>query len=258
VLSAKAQGGRLESADVAAHFEMEESTLVDIPAGQKEMAPEQWIVTDPAGSRWATIKVPDAAAYTMKGKFVGTLKAGAILNILRTTNSAAGEVAVVLPDIPMDEEEKEVLILVKEMNVHPGLLSKVDPRGRELYVREAELQAKLRAMWYELSGKSKTGNPFAAEYLAAKDVYDRYWAKVRDLQAKRDKGDGAARMKYADELRAMKGDDVRVGLAFEAARKKHESWQNPAGKIEITSPEMEAMKKELAGVRDQLRQMAQD
>ena len=254
ILNATARAGRVEPAEIVAHFITDKSTLGQPPAAKTDVPMEQW-GSDSGGKQWAVIKVPNASTYTLKGKFVGVLKAGTVLDVLKISASTAGEVAVCRPDLPVDEDEKDVVLLTRDLNVYPGLWSRVDEKRRALCVREGELLGKLKQAGLDLMGKGNTGNPYTMEYQAAKATYDQYWNRVRDLQGKRDRAGGSGRINYADELRAMKGEDVRVGVAFEAARKKYEAWQTRQGKPTLSSPEILAIEKELAGVREQLRQL---
>jgi hypothetical protein len=93
-------------------------------------------------------------------------------------------------------------------------------------------------------------NPFGEQYVSTKREYIQYWRTVKHLQDTRDNSGGAKRMEAADELRRLKGEDIRVGNAYQEARKKYAAW-NASHQDEIgpIRSEVDSLEAELALVR---------
>ena len=47
---------------------------------------------------------------------------------------------------------------------------------------------------------------------------------MKSLQAKRDAGQGADHVRYSDELRPMKGNDIILAQAATNAKKEYDAW----------------------------------
>ena len=108
-----------------------------------------------------------------------------------------------------------------------GALSGTETR-ESLLARRAEIMAQIETL-AQGGGPDRSGNPHADAYEQAKLAYDRYWKKANALQAKWESAEGGDRMRYFDELRSLKGEDIRVGKAYERAKANYEAWkrQNP-------------------------------
>lgn len=249
VLDSAMAAGRLQPARVIAHFVAEEAALAAPAAGEQA----RWGSANQVG-RWAVVKVPLAGSYDGTGKYQGTLQAGTCLSVLKTAASSAGEVAVCLLPADFAGARSELLVKTADLNIHPGVLEQVDEDRKMLLVREAELEAKLADATEEASDQAVAGNPYAAEYRRIKASYDAFWNRVKDLQKKRDSASSTDRMNYLDQLRGMKGEDVRLGVAYEAAKKKYDAWQRANVKKGVTSPAVRAAQEELAILREEIRQ----
>jgi hypothetical protein len=121
--------------------------------------------------------------------------------------------------------------------------------------------ARLRAMEERLAAEIDklkqsvvTRNPFGEAYVSTKREYVQYWQKVKRLQDARDNSGGAERMEAADELRALKGEDIRVGNAYHEAKKKYAAWNaSHAAEIGPIRSKVAALEAELALVRGSLK-----
>lgn len=120
-----------------------------------------------------------------------------------------------------------------------------------LLARQAELTAEIDRIKRKLSATPRAQNPYAQEYASAKAAHSRYWKKVRELQKKRDSAADADHVRYSDELRKMKGEDIRLGLALEAAKKQYVAWNADHTKIS-SNVELHALESELENIKRQL------
>lgn len=123
---------------------------------------------------------------------------------------------------------------------------------KRLRNREAELVAQLESAKRASASRPVPQNPHAQEYARARKAYDDFWKKAKDLEKKMNASTGAERIRYGDQLRLMKGEDIRIGQALQAAWKKLKDWQDKqtsnAGEEQIPS-----LDTELADVRNRLR-----
>ena len=101
-------------------------------------------------------------------------------------------------------------------------------------------------------------NPFKPAYDAAAASYNAYWAKVKQLQDKHRTATGEARVRLADDLKRMKGEDVRVGKALEDAKKKMTDWQDKNGAAPVTDPRIKSLQDQLAGLQVQIQSLDND
>jgi hypothetical protein len=202
------------------------------------------------GPRWAVVARDNARAYSKEGKFVGRLACGTILEVVADAHSDSESFAV-CGIAASANAPSEVVVRSAELDIIRGALADATERVRGLHVRRAILNAKLELA--ETTG-IRYDNPHALEYVRQRDTYREFWRKVEDLQKKRDAG-GAHHQEYADELRKMKGDDIRIGKAFEDIKHRYDAWneKNPQrGKsayVEAVEAEIAAIEHELSSTR---------
>jgi hypothetical protein len=107
--------------------------------------------------------------------------------------------------------------------------------------RQAELTRRIEGLRAALRA-APARNPHEREYQAAKKAHADYWRKVRAIQAAWESAEGAKRIELGDTLRGMKGEDIRLGQALEAARRKVAAWEQTHGTAQAraTLRELEA------------------
>jgi tetratricopeptide (TPR) repeat protein len=221
------------------------------PKDTRALSLKQSISSQRAGyTRWAVVKRPEIRAYDMKGMSVASFKSGSIVEISEIRKAADGELAVCrVVDPPF--ATSPVYMRVVDLNVVNGIYASVSEEEKTLRIRESTLMADIMRLTASLAESHDKDNPHAAEYQRARARYDAFWKKVNELSAKRDNSTGGERMRAIEELREMKGEDITVGKALEAAKKKCDEWtkSHPA---QETSPAIESIKADLANVRQQL------
>ncbi len=240
-------------ATIIAHFLADEATLASLSTDHDGRPREAGEYRAAVGAQWAVIKVPLAPSYDSTGTYQGTLKAGTCLAVRKVADSSAGEVAVCVLPSDYDGEARETVVRTTDVNLHPGALQDVDEHRKSLLIREAELLAKLTAAREAAAEEAVVGNPYAAEYRRIREAYERFWRQVNDLLQKRDTATGTARMHYLEKLRQLKGQDIQLGMAYEAIKKKYEAWQRAHAKPDLSSPAMRAAHEELEILREEIR-----
>lgn len=200
--------------------------------------------------KWAVVKRSETRAYDMKGAAAASVKAGTVIDVSEIKKAADGELAVCrIVEPPF--ATAPLYMRVVDLILIDGAYATVDPNEKALRIREATLTADITRLTASLTESHERGNPHLAEYERARTRYDNFWAKVKELSKKRDDSTGGERMRAIEQLRAMKGEDVVVAKALESVKKKYEEWFKAHPPPE-TSPAIEAIKSDLANVRQQI------
>jgi len=207
--------------------------------------------------QWGVIVVPHAGVYTKKGKVVGDMSAGDLIEVVDVVSTKAGDLAVSrIPDA--DGNVEELVVKLAHVHLRPGGLATAMPDEVDLRVERGKLLARMEARRREVHAKRKARNPHAAEYQKAKQAHKEFWKKVEDLKKRRDASEGADHVDLEFELSKMKGDDIRLAKSLEAARRKYKDWmkQNSGpGDDELTDSEMVKMMEELSDIELDLARM---
>lgn len=202
--------------------------------------------------KWGVVVAPDTGTYSLSGKYLGRLDPGTLVEITSIKETKAGQVAVCKAPSNGDARAQSVLIRTKNMDICDGALADADENEKRLRVREAQLVHLIATKRNEYVVNLDENNPYTAEYTTVKKEYLAFWRKVKDLTAKRDSATGDRHVYYSDQLRMMKGEDVRLGSAFESIKKKYEEWNITHAKIELIDNGSQELQAELANVQHQL------
>jgi len=210
-------------------------------------------VSDPApvvkragsAGQWAVVKCARVPVYSEAGKFLHRIDPGTLVDVSEIRQAKTGELAV----CRTVNQANRVLIFTRELDLQPGALQEAEREEVQLLVDRAKAAARIQTLREEASRGVRRDNPYAAQYETAQQRYQDFWNRARELQEGRDNSSGAARMKVIDELRRMKGEDVRVGKAYETAKRNYEEWnaQHPQSTPPST-PEIRALENRLAGL----------
>jgi len=202
---------------------------------------------------WGVVSREGAKAYTTNGKFLGKLQAGTILSILSVRKTKTGRVAVCTLQVSGDKDK--LLVRTSELEMRRGLLEKAGEKEKDLTIKAAKLQA---AIGRARSGPEETvaaNNPHAGAYAEVKKKHAAFWKKVSALEARHEAADGEERMRYFDELRRLKGEDIRIGTELESVKKKYDAWNRQHRPARVDTPEIRALESELQDVRYKLREI---
>lgn len=198
--------------------------------------------------QWGVITAAKAGVYTKKGKRIGDMQAGDIIEVIDVVSTKAGTLAV--SEIPDEHGNvQELVIKLSNLQLRPGGLATANPEEVDLRVARGKLLARMDTRRAEIHAARKSRNPHAPEYERQKKKYNDFWDRVKDLQARRDKATGASHVKYADELRQMKGQDVELANKYNAIKEKYKAWMDANkghGDDEITDRVLSGLMEELA------------
>jgi len=201
--------------------------------------------------RWGVLKVA-TKGYDDAGNFIRDLRSGTRVDVSEIQRSpTAGELAV-CKMTGDDGSVCEFLIPLKALDLRTGSQNSAKPEARALSAQRAKLLADLNQIKAEQAKSRMKDNPFKPEYDAAYTAYRAFWDKVKQLENQHKKATGEARVSIGDELRQMKGDDIRIGRAFEEAKKKMNEWQDKNGKPTETDPRIAALETQLADLQSKI------
>jgi len=201
--------------------------------------------------RWGVVFASTAKAYTTAGKFLFRPSPGTVVKVSDIRETRSGKLAACYP-LTGAHRDRAVLIPAADLNLQSVDLAEVPPAVRELRVREARILGKIDETRRNSGKKLREDTPHAAEYAAARSAYVEYWKKVKALQAERDSAEGSDHVRISDELRVMKGADIRLGQAYETAKRKYEDWNSSNPSVSNEESAMAALEDELSEVRARL------
>ena len=210
-------------------------------------------VIDP-NIQWGVITAPKASVYTKKGKHVGDMPAGSLIEVIDVVSTKAGDLAV--SKIP-DEKGNidELVIKLSNLQLRPGGLKTARTDEVDLRVKRAKLLAKMEIRKKEVYDERKSRNPHYLKYQKAKQAHRDFWEKVQKLQTQRDSATGAKHVEYSDKLRMMKGEDIRLAQKYEAAKRKYKDWMDKnkgSNGEELNDPGMINLMEQLADIEQDL------
>lgn len=203
-------------------------------------------------AKWAIVKVNEASVYNQAGKHLRKMTGGTFVEVNDLKKTRAGTLAV----CAVSRGGKKVsgfLMRVRDLHIRTGRLSDVSEDDKAAYVRETQLTVRIASLKARLLSAASKNNPFTRKYAATKSKYNKYWKKVEKLKQQRDSTTGDEHMKYADELRKMKGEDIVIGTEYENAKKKFADWNRKNSGAWADNPDLAALEDELDGVAGTLR-----
>ncbi|MDI6775170.1 MAG: hypothetical protein QME60_07235 [Verrucomicrobiota bacterium] len=214
-------------------------------------------IAKPQPGYWAVVRGADTPTYNRTGKFLRALSPGTPVDILDIQNTKAGQVAV-CKVLYTGIEVNDVVILAKDLDIRPGSLGSADPKEKNLRILYAQILGQIKEREAELAEGASQKNPHYAEYRRIQQEYLAFAHRAEELTRKRDEATGALKMEYVDQLRAMKGEDIRLGQAYKAAKQKRQEWnrQNAASASAGSSsgdPQISALRIKLSDIENELR-----
>lgn len=218
-------------------------------------------------AQWGVVMAAKAPAFGLNGAFRQHLPAGTIVDIAEVVESNEGQA---LRCRVADSTGPTIFVRARDVETVQGALASAGTQEKSLRKRRAELKCRIEALRNEppaatgaTAARGSSGNPHAREYEKARAAQDAFRKKANDLVARMEASTGAERMKYADELRLMKGEEGPVAQAFETAKQAFDKWEaeHPAAAAEAPATEAAAadgegaeLAAELAKIEEELRQ----
>jgi hypothetical protein len=198
--------------------------------------------------RWAVVRALEGHAYDVSGKFQHPLPTGSLLDVQEVRDTASGRLAV-CRGAGADPAGAPIVVPWGELDMHVGRLADADPTERELRSRRAVVAARIERsrQAHPADAALSEANPHATAYRKARGDLDALRRRAESAQARWETSTGGERMKYADELRSMKPEQVRLEADCEKARVRAEEWAaaNPPSNPEDDEAELAGIDKQL-------------
>ena len=207
-------------------------------------------------AQWAVVKSTGAQTYNTSYRPLQTIPAGTLVDISEIRDVGKAELAL-CNVYYQDRIVSNILINTENLDIRPGRLDAANPKEKELRVKQAEIAAEIRRICAQRNSEMSKLNPYAEGYEAVKKAYNDYWAKVEDLRKKRDSAVSGDHVKYEDELRRMKGQDIKLAQDLKSAKSKFEEWNKKNVKDLSKDPEIRALKSVLSEVQTELQTIAE-
>ncbi|MDA0991807.1 MAG: hypothetical protein O3A51_13795 [Verrucomicrobia bacterium] len=200
-------------------------------------------------AQWAIINKSETPIYSGTGKFLERIQAGRIVIIESLKDATSGRVAV-CTDWP-NPSSPAFVVSIDNLDIQPGSPNDISLRERGLRIDLAKTTAELEALAKAKAKGDDSNNPHAEAYRQAKAEYNDYWVRVKRLTKQRNDNSSTVRERAIDELRQLKGEDIRVGKAYEAARERYQAWQQSQTPTD-QSPRVQELETRLARIRNDL------
>lgn len=166
------------------------------------------------------VSEPGTRAYDMNGLFICELEPNSLAEVVDII-TIANEPFAVCNIIYDDMEALNVLVKKSDLNTPPDN-SALESRNQQLNKRATRLNRYTEPN----NSLSTPDNPHAAEYKAARETYREFLRKIKQLTAQRDSTTGDERTLYSDELRKLKGEDIRLANDLKTIRRKFDTWND--------------------------------
>ncbi|MFT5241193.1 MAG: hypothetical protein ACI9OU_000876 [Candidatus Promineifilaceae bacterium] len=182
------------------------------------------------GPNWGLVKAHEARSFTDKGKPRARIAAGTVLLVFEKKKTSLG---ACLRCATTSSPTLRFLVFMDDVMQFGGNPEDTPLPIRNMLVEKATALADIKKLESDAEKAHRKNNPHYGKYQATKADYVLYWRKVKSLQASRDAVSGNGHVGAEDELRALKGEDVRIGEAYKSEKTKFDAWvkQNPTPSI---------------------------
>ena len=200
-------------------------------------------------SSWA-ILIQRTAHYSKSGKNLGMLPAGTVGEVIKTTTSSDGDVAVCLIE-QKGQWKGPILIGVANLVMFEGPLTAVPADTLSLLHHYYTLKERIDARTATIQQAITAANPHAAAFNRATDAVNEFVIRAKKMTVAFKATTGPARSDLLDQLKRMKFEQVRLNAELSQAEARMKEWNanNP------TSPAHAAPDPELSGWLAELRRL---
>lgn len=185
------------------------------------------------------------------GEFLQLLPPGSTVDVISSSATTNGMLTC---KVNIAGETTNILLPASAVYTRQGSVSAVTEEQKFLVTKIATLTAQIDELKKQLDGAQDVRhlNPYTAEYASAKKSYEEFWKKVKDLTAKRDSSIAGERMRYAEQLQRMKGQDIIIAQKYKNAKEKYEQWNATHDKITPVKRKLEQLEKQLEQCQERL------
>ncbi|MCE9614933.1 MAG: hypothetical protein K8T26_11690 [Lentisphaerae bacterium] len=226
------------------------------PASRRSMTPTA--ATAPIAAvdetpRWAVVKALDVPVYRTNGQYWQRLAVGTALTAHGFRASSVGFMVICRLPPPAPPDASDFLVRRDQIDLFEGSLDAVSPDVLDLHQHHARLCAELERIKASENGRNRTDNPQWPAYSRARHAYDQSSDRARRLRQEFEHATGDQRMRLADELRSLKGEEVRLSQALAATRRDYDAW-NASHPVSARSqdPRVQTLESEIASVSARL------
>jgi hypothetical protein len=188
----------------------------------------------------------------LKGKKLGSLTAGKVINVLERKSSSKGDLFICTVGY---KSQKKVVIRCKDAITYKCDINAVSDEQRRLCLQQAKILGAISSREDALKKAAAGNNPYALEYKRALGDYKKFAAKSNALLEEYNNSTGPRRMKAADELRLIKEKSARVAESFNEIKDKYKGWKTKhrsATPDFDRDPKIKQLKQRLAAVEHKL------
>ena len=177
----------------------------------------------PGCKSWG-ITITRTKYYSLSNEWRGHVPGGTIVDIedIRTTREAEMSLGRIERDNQMTGP---FLIDNVDLIRFPSPRSEAAVEQVTTLKQFYDLQGKLDQRIAEITQQNIQANPDTAAYVNAKQEYDAFARKERQLVARRDTASGEERSRLIDQLREMIPAETRLKAAMNAAKPRYDRWK---------------------------------
>jgi hypothetical protein len=218
--------------DVSLHVEPRPTPAAQQSASSPTVSKPALSLPTPSidGPNWGLVTTHEARSFTDKGKPRARIAAGTALLVFEKKKTSLG---VCLRCASTSSPTLRFLVFMDDVMQFGGNPEDIPLPIQNTLVEKSTALADIRKLESDAEKAHRKNNPHYGKYQATKADYVLYWRKVKSLQASRDAVSGNGHVGAEDELRALKGEDVRIGEAYKSEKTKFDAWvkQNPTPSI---------------------------
>lgn len=194
--------------------------------------------------------------YSAAGDKRGQLPVGSLMDIEGSCDSSRGE--MIRGRVERDGAMiGPYLVAASELVQFSAPRSEVSPETQSLLKQYFDVKGQLAERIAELKKETVDLNPYAAAFREAKQRYNEFGAREKELTERRDRSVGAERMRCIDQLRAMIPENTRLLRAVEDSKTRYNSWKagHPVAAPDTSKdPRVQELQRRLAAIEPRVKE----
>jgi len=220
--------------------------------GQKMPLPSAGVNGSPFG--WAMVKKEGVSIFDSSGSFLTKASKGTILEVSEVRDSKSGK--IVKGSIFYRNSKKlGVVARSTDLTLKRGALLAIDQNALNMLLTRAEITQKIMEIKDSAKKRQANANPYTAKYRKMHEDYKVFRSNAMDIAAKHKKATGAARSKYASQLREIKPKKIALDNQLKEIKENYTNWVNSNSQLASMPPEVAPLVVQLQEIEAQLRQI---
>jgi hypothetical protein len=190
-----------------------------------ESQPQPTVVLTNLPWGWGIVGDAGANLYDNKGAYLRKINRGILLKISELKQSKSGEIAICsFYSGDSEADTQQYAVRSNDLELRRGTIAQANPKEIELRLEQNRLSGSIEAMQQEFLQKSGGSNPYTAQYTKAAADYKALADRGIEVRKSFDTASGPDREQYADELRKMKPEEIRLKQTLTASKSNMDSW----------------------------------